>query len=178
VAANTPLYGIALDNADLFWVTVDKSQLYKCPLAGCNGAPSSVFSDPYLTITRRIALDATNVYFPGLSSKAVPGIYACPKSGCPKPLAPLATLLNWGAAIATDGINVYWTDLVASDAGTNFVPGNGLIMKCAVSGCANQPTIVASGLDWPEAIALDATSLYWAESGAGENDGRIVRAPK
>jgi hypothetical protein len=178
VAANTPLYGIALDKVDLFWVTLDTTQLYRCPLTGCNGAPSSVFSDPYQTITRRIVLDATNVYFPGLSKKAVPGIYACPKSGCPKQLAPLATTLNWGSAIATDGINVYWTDFSVSDPATNFVPGNGLIMKCAVSGCANQPTVVASGLDWPEAIALDATSLYWADSGAGENDGRIVRAPK
>jgi hypothetical protein len=53
-----------------------------------------------------------------------------------------------------------------------------MVMKYPVSGGATQPTVIASGLNLPRAIALDATSVNWAEYGSGPSDGRIMRAPK
>jgi hypothetical protein len=53
-------------------------------------------------------------------------------------------------AIATDGVNVYWTN----------EPG-GTIQKCAVGGCGGNPTTLASNQGSTGFIAVDAGYVYW-----------------
>jgi len=57
--------------------------------------------------------------------------------------------------IATDGTNVYWTNLA------------GTVMKCAVDGCDLKPTTFASDQQNPTGIALTGVSLAWLSGGLG-----------
>jgi hypothetical protein len=94
--------------------------------------------------------------------------------------------------VATDGTNVYFTDL----GNGMLVPATniGRVAKCPVTGCdcsdAGCPygTTIAGGLQSPRGIAVDETNVYWSDFGSGtldsnaslllSVDGRIVTSPK
>jgi hypothetical protein len=58
------------------------------------------------------------------------------------------------------------------------VTGAGRVAKCAVGGCNDNPTVIASNQDGPTGIAVDAMHVYWATSGASTTDGKITVAAK
>jgi hypothetical protein len=73
--------------------------------------------------------------------------------------------------IVTDGLSVYWTE-------TGNGVGSGLVRKCSVTGCANVPTNIATGLNGPVGIAVDDRYVYWTETGTSAADGNVWMAPK
>jgi hypothetical protein len=69
--------------------------------------------------------------------------------------------------IATDGTSVYWSE-------------TGLIRKCAVAGCNDSPTTIATTVTDAAGLAVDDHAVYWAETGSpnGAAYGLIRMAPK
>ena len=64
-----------------------------------------------------------------------------------------------------DAANVYFTVYSTSTGGS--------VASCAVGGCS-APTTLASSQGQPEGIAIDATTIYWAD----ESSGNIMKLPK
>jgi len=69
--------------------------------------------------------------------------------------------------IAVDSTNVYWTTTQA----------DGSVMKCAISGCDDAPTAIATNQEFPWGIALDdAGGIYWTNGGASDAaTGAVMR---
>jgi hypothetical protein len=126
---------------------------------------------------RQVALDTNNVYFTD-GNPEIGMVLACAKSGCGTAPTVLASRLYAPIAVATDGIDVYWTEAGGYFAAGAPVTGTGLVRKCAVRGCGNAPTNVATGLTSPGAIALDDANVYWTEGGTAADAGKIWKAPK
>jgi hypothetical protein len=88
--------------------------------------------------------------------------------------------------LATDGTNVYFTEL--GDGVSASATDVGRVAKCSVTGCTEGATAIADHLENPRGIAVDATNVYWADFGSGildsnaqlllSVDGRIMTSTK
>jgi sugar lactone lactonase YvrE len=76
----------------------------------------------------------------------------------------LASGQSNAAAITVDESNVCWTD---------WTSGTGMVMKVPLNG--GETTTIAACQDKPDVIAVDATSVYWANAG---NGSVMKRTPK
>jgi hypothetical protein len=83
----------------------------------------------------------------GLCSAPLPGVLA---SGQVTP-----------TGIVVDDTNVYWIDQGMQQSSGTYT--NAQVMKCAKSGCANAPAVLASG-SWNHTtrLAISGGTLYWA----------------
>jgi hypothetical protein len=178
-AGNSPCdVGIAVDGSGIYWATMAPDAVLTCALGGCGGAPTALMSSSAsVAAVSQVALDANNVYFTDANAE-VGMILACRKSGCGSSPNVLASGLNSPMGIATDGLNVYWTETGNYFVNGEAVDGTGLVRKCSVTGCDNTPYNIASGLNGPVGIAVDDTYVYWTESGASVADGKVWMAPK
>ncbi|HEY1957770.1 MAG TPA: hypothetical protein VGH28_19250 [Polyangiaceae bacterium] len=101
---------------------------------------------------------------------------ACEAGQCVTlPPGVLATGQHAPVAVAVDDTNVYWlnrgTYVSLGPKLASIYQGDGQLMKCALAGCNNHPTVVADLTNTtltgrtPSSLALDATHVYWSDDG-------------
>jgi hypothetical protein len=91
---------------------------------------------------------------------------SCPVPGC----SPVTTYNVGGApiGIVVEGTTMYWA---------NDVPPGSVLSAPAAD--AGSPLVLGSGLKNPVSIRLDATDVYWTNTGeSGSSDGSIMRCAK
>ena len=82
------------------------------------------------------------------------------------PITTIAINQDWPYAIAVDDDNVYWTNYDGQYAPGGGSGTSGTVMKMALTG-GGTPIALASNLQGPTAIAIDATNVYFAQSVGG-----------
>ncbi|AKV03855.1 hypothetical protein AKJ09_10518 [Labilithrix luteola] len=141
---------LAVDGPALFWTTLGPSQV----------RGQSAPGDEARTLTSKqflsdVKVAGERVFYTNLGEAARVvfrdggGDMALPKAGT-----------NIGP-LATDGADVYFAE--QSDQGRIF--------RCPVTGCAAAPEVIATSQGRPTALAVDAVSIYWTNSGATQTDG-------
>jgi sugar lactone lactonase YvrE len=139
--------GIAQDANNVYWVNAGGTVM---KVSKNGGAPTTLVSGAYNPIY--LAVDDTSVYFTSLSTSSV---YKVSKNG-----GPLTTLAaNQSSApngIALYAANVYWVNDYYNGA-------TGAVWK--ISKLGGTPTMLAP--DGGQEIAVDATSVYWANITVG-----------
>jgi hypothetical protein len=93
------------------------------------------------------------------------GVCTCLDGSSACAMTTLATGQDSPLSIATYGGNVYWTN-----AGEETGTANGSVMMISEDGGA--PIAIAGNQDYPVALAVDATGVYWGTTG-----GALMRAP-
>jgi hypothetical protein len=148
-------------NADsVYWLDAAQGgSVMTCSVCGCEGAPTRIAGPAEAYYGRDLAVDATSVYWASGTSL---DLMKCGIGGCGDP----PTIIESGEgvdSIAVDAANIYWT--TPSNAQPNSMGGitlDGTLKKCPLAGCSGAPTTLASGLNSPATIAVDATNVYLA----------------
>lgn len=157
VSGLTNAYGIAVDDANVFWTGYDSGRVMKAPKTG--GTPQVLASgEPY---PQFIALDAAHVYWTdGYSPGGRVGRVA--KDG-----GPVETVVSVEGprALALDTSTIYFT-----------VYGLGSpVMSAPLAG--GQATILADAQPNGRGIAVYQGIVYWGNLGAPGEDGSIMQLP-
>ena len=157
-------YGVAVDADNLYWMESSFSLSIRS-VALAATSPSDALppkGNSKLLATdsddgRGLAIDAHNVYWVNDRGdvKKVPL-----DGGEPTLLASGTRCASDRGCIAVDGTNVYWA---TKDS----------ILKVSVDG--GTPEVLARGLIAPRHLALDDSSVYWADSGSSTTRGVIFR---
>jgi hypothetical protein len=163
---------IEADPTALYWCSVGNAHAgcWTCSVPDCSDvAPvtlAAYVTDVVTTERSVFALDSTR------------GIYKCSKTasdGC----VPFVMTTSDDASFvrissfATDGTNVYWAETRTTYFDGKIIETTGAVFKCGVDGCGDSPTVIAPGASYPDALTLDARSVYWIEDGT-----RIWKASK
>jgi hypothetical protein len=166
---------IAVNATDVFFTASVNEIIEKVPLGG--GAPVTLASVGLGNSPGAIALDGMNVYTP-LSPVDFDGCHPAriPLDGGPAVLLGTSDTEACDVtirSIATDGVRVYYP-LEEGD-------GDGAVVDLGTSGFIKSvpvtdgvPVTLAAHQAFPDAIAIDATSVYWADG----FDGTIRKTAK
>ncbi len=190
--------GVLVDSTTAYWNS--NGSILSCALGGCNGAPTLLDQTQYAI--GQIAETGTYLYYtygaptafqlgngPGYAAiSGLGGVQGFSKKGIAS--GGVAVVGMGGAAaplgLATDGTNVYFTDLGAAVAGNATDVGR--VGKCSVAGCTGGGATIADHLENPRGVAVDDANVYWADFGSGtldsnaqallSVDGRIMTSSK
>jgi hypothetical protein len=145
--------GIAVGSIHVFWADFSQHTIMSVPISGGAAMPlASALKGP-----TRITLRDGIIYF--IDQDEVMEVST--KGGAfPTSLAPMQSQ-PWD--IATDGVNVYWTNA-----------GDGTVKSVPIGGGTVQ--LVAKAQAMPGPIAVDSTSVYWINLANGL--GALMKVPK
>ncbi len=154
---------IVVDASYVYWadegVGGNSGTIMRCAIGGCGGNPTVFAANQ--SYAWGMVSDANNLYYyvmePQTTSQIlyIDDIMQLSKSGgAPVKLA----VGNDVGSLAVDATSVYWTNSVTY---TGTVAGPGSVAKCAIGGCGGTPTLLASGLSQPIALAVTDGSAYW-----------------
>ena len=120
-----------------------------------------------------VEVDATRIYFAGISGEMTADIFSIPKAG--GAVTTVASAVLTPGAFATDAQSIYWVS-VGTLAGEDFL-SDGAVRRVAKSGGAVQT--LAGGLSFPIAIAVAGGNVYYGETGiaAGNTSAGLRRVP-
>ena len=77
------------------------------------------------------------------------------------------------SGIATDGMNVYWSD--AGDAASVATGLSARLLKCSIGGCGNAPSALGAIAAW--SIAVNSNNVYWTNSVPDSSAGAVFTCP-
>jgi hypothetical protein len=110
----------------------------------------------------------------GVSYNPQPGnVFRCAVGGCPSGAEPFAPQ-QVATSLAVDSTSVYWAACTSLE-----YPCVGAveIRTCPASGCANEPTTLATGLGHVAELVSDGSRLYWTQNTYGQTDGAVLSCP-
>jgi hypothetical protein len=165
-----PQRAMTLDATHLYWLTGNGALTEgRVATAPKDGSAAIRYIAEGLSMLRSIAVQGETVYFSEFYSGG--WVKSCPVSGCGKAPTVLASSLDFPTLLDVDGDRAYWFQSIGDWYGHPGQDAAADLMECPLEGCGSSPTVLATELHGPLALAVDATHFYWASSGERKLEG-------
>jgi len=154
---NTP-QGIGLDPTDVYVGAFGGAAVAVCPLEGCSDAAPVAFATGQ-NQPNSVSILGKAAYWSCSGNEVDATVNMCATGTAP--CSP--TTIHYGTYIARSvatSSGVYFTDQVV-----------GSLYVCPLPDCAGGAQVLASGLNVPFGLAVNATDIYWASMGISTMDG-------
>ena len=169
---------LALDADNVYWVTSDADAEVLMAMPSAGGAMRALARSPHDVTS--LAVDTDNLYFASVISRgsSLNG-HQGSLSSVPIRGGPTVTLTTGAfnpSAIAVSGLTLYFTTLWRSNFNPDDQEPKGALMTVPVLG--GLASTLVTGLEDAVDVALDAKTVYWAQSfGAGCTWGCVLGVP-
>jgi hypothetical protein len=146
---------LAVHGGYLIWTNFE-ALVSVCPTTGCSAGTRQLWSAGYSPCATGIAADDSGVYW----TTAGADILMCPITGCNNNPS---VLMVAGAkqAVATYDLAIDNDFVYVTDSNPLAL---GMVLRCAKTGCGEQPAVLANGLSSPFGIVSDGAHVYWIEN--------------
>jgi hypothetical protein len=187
VGLNAP-NALAVDSASVYWLSLDG--IFRAPLDG--GVPT-LLAPPVPfgpNLTGAIAVDVNAVYSSGAGpfcslqrtplDGGTPELLSVAPPGAGNNL-PVPCLGTQGSGIASDGMGVYLVVPFGGPSSNAISVGSGEIVRVRPDldpDASGAIETIAIGLNGPSSVVVDATHVYWTNSGGNGETGQVMMAPK
>jgi hypothetical protein len=155
--AGAELRGIATDGQRAYFTNrLSDGAVLSCPVAGCDGGPSTV-AGQLPGLPQAIAVDDASVYFTVFGNKD--DVFTCAKTGCTNPALIYDGTGNEAelTAVSVDSVNVYWTDMRGRSVYGSAKADASLASAIVVG----EP----GGEDSPGPVFAGGDAVFWADLG-------------
>jgi hypothetical protein len=167
LASPIEVTSLAVDESHVYWTSRLDTAVIRLPLSG-TGAPQAIALNQIFP--HQIALSGPHVYWIDAWGHPDASIKRVAKQGGEAELT-LAKGQNQALALSVDSEFVYWANSLSA----------GSILRCPLSGCTGEPSVMVTRQNWPRSIAVDGKSLFWSTvNGAfvmGSLGASIMRCP-
>jgi hypothetical protein len=153
LASGEAPWGIAVDATNVYWNATETGLILSVPLDG--GTPTTLSSGWYSA--EQIVVNATSVFWTNYVASGGT-LMSVPLGG--GVATTIATGQNAPNAwfLTKDSTSLYWTGFESTTSG-------GSVLSVPLGG--GTPTTIFGGASEPLGVAVDATSVYWADCGNG-----------
>jgi hypothetical protein len=138
---------MAMDESHIYWTSDADTAVFRIPLSGAEKPQAIALNE---SGPGQIALSGSHVYWIERWRETNATIKRIAKQGGETAVT-LATGQNQPYALSIDSEFVYWATSVAA----------GSILRCPLSGCPADPTVVVARQNFPRALAVDGKSVFW-----------------
>ena len=159
----SPRDSLTLDETHLYWLIGNGAPkpggIATVPIDG--SAPVRFIVDG-LGIPQSLAVRRETVFWSEYGSGGA--VKSCPVTGCRGAPTVLASALEFSALLDVDGDRAYWF-LSTGDWSGSRQDASAQLVQCSVDGCGSSPTVLTNEPHGPQAMAIDASHIYWVAIG-------------
>jgi hypothetical protein len=148
----------------LYWLDNNAGSAMRCSV-DCNDDAVVLQQWPAISSVGDFTVNSTTLFFSFFGPNNDDLVQECSTTGCANPVT-FASGQTTPTDMATNAMNLIWIDLGVATGGKATMFLDGGVMTCPLQGCDGGVTTLAAGLNYPNSLAADDATAYWAQAGS------------
>jgi hypothetical protein len=161
---------LVVDSSYVYWIV--PGPLGKVMRVRKDGSESAEAVITGLHQPNSLAVGPTGIFWTEHSTFGA--VMSCPLNGCVGDPVVIASEQSYPYGLASGGDRIYWLLSLDGWQWPSEKHPRGNLLACASAGCGSSPELLTTEVYLPQAVAADATHVYWTSAGPGNAGDGVV----